>query len=261
MERIGLIAAMPLESKALLQEIKKWRRVTIARYHGAQFRIMDRDCFLITSGVGQKRAIDAASSLLEATKPQVLISFGIAGAINQDLSIGDVVISQQTCLLENGYLGELKQLAGLSRKGWIAAEEILRQARASLTPGTAITTRTTQLDLDELTYLKNPILEMETYGIAQVAEGHAIPLLSVRSISDGPQQPIPFNLENIYGEKDDLRLSSLFHLILNQPQILSKIVYLIRNSRLAANNAARAVHAILDEPSSMISTSGISNLI
>ena len=205
--------------------------------------------------------MNAASSLLEATSPQVLISYGIAGAIRKDLSIGDVVISQQTCLLENGYLGELKQLAGLSRKVWITAEEVLQQARTSLIPGTAITTRTSQLDLDELTYLKNPILEMETFGIAQVAEGHAIPLLSVRSISDSPQQPIPFNLENIYGEKDDLRLSSLFHLILKQPQILLKLSYVIRNSRIAANHAARVVQAILNESSLLIKLPETSDLL
>lgn len=252
---------MPLESKALLQEIRNWRRVKIGNYQGTHFRIVNRDCFLITSGVGRRRAMNAASSLLDATSPQVLISFGIAGAIKKDLSIGDVVIPQQTCLLENENLGELKPLAGLSRKGWIAAEEILRQAGASLSLGTAITTRTTQLDLDKFKQFNNPILEMETSGIAQVAEESAIPLLSLRSIIDGPLQPLPFNLENIYNDKDDLRLLILFYMILKQPQVLSKVSYVIRNSRIAANHAARAMLAILNEPSSIISISGISNLI
>jgi adenosylhomocysteine nucleosidase len=261
MERIGLITAMPLESRALLREIRNWRRVRIGAYKGSQFRIVDRDCFLITSGVGRRRAMNATSSLLDAISPQILISFGIAGAITDDLSIGDVVIPQQTCLLENEYLGELRTLAGLSTKGWFAAEEILRQAGASLSLGTAITTRTTQLDLEKVNQLHNPILEMETSGIAQVAEKSAIPLLSLRSISDGPLQPLPFNLENIYNEKDDLRLMKLIQMILKHPQILTKVVYMIRNSRIAANNAARTVHVILKEPSSIISFSGISNLL
>jgi adenosylhomocysteine nucleosidase len=253
MVRIGLVAAMPMESKALLQEIRKWRRVKIGNYHGAQFRLLDRDCFLITSGVGRRRAMDATSSLLNSIIPQLLISFGIAGAIGKNLSIGDVVISTQTCLVENDSVGEIKPLAGLSRQGWIAAEEILRQTSASLSPGTAITTRATPLDLDVMKQLTNPILEMETYGISQVAEGSAIPLLSLRSISDGPLQPLPFNLEDVYNDKDDLRLSKLFSMILKQPQILSKVGYVIRNSRIAANHAARAVLAILNEPSMKIS--------
>jgi hypothetical protein len=163
------------------------------------------------------------------------------------------VISTQTCLVENDSFGEIKPLAGLSRQGWIAAEEILRQTSASLSPGTAITTRATPLDLDVMKQLTNPILEMETYGISQVAEGSAIPLLSLRSISDGPLQPLPFNLEDVYNDKDDLRLSKLFSMILKQPQILSKVGYVIRNSRIAANHAARAVLAILNEPSMKIS--------
>lgn len=197
--------------------------------------------------------MDATSSLLNTTSPQLLISFGIAGAINKDLSIGDVVISLQTCLLENKFPGDLKSLAGLSSMAWLAAEEILRQVNASLNHGTAITTHTTQLDLGKLIQLNNPILEMETSGIAQVAERSAIPLLSLRSISDGPLNPLPFDMENIYNEKDDLRLLKLFQMLIKQPQILNRVPSVIRNSHIAAKYAARAVNAILREPSSIIS--------
>jgi adenosylhomocysteine nucleosidase len=255
MENIGLIAAMPLESKALHQEIKGWRRSRFGKYQGARFRMLDRDCFLITSGIGCRRAMDATSALLDATNPQLLISFGIAGAMQKDLSIGDVIIAQQTCMFEKGHLVEFRPLAGLTRTCWDATENILQQVKATLCLGTAITTRASQLNLDMMDQVSIPILEMETSGIAQIAGKNSIPLLSVRAISDGPLAPLPFILENLYDEKDDLRLVKLIRMMLKQPRTLLKSFHVLRNSQIAANHAAKAVIAILNVPSPLISES------
>jgi len=217
--------------------------------------MLDRDCFLITSGIGCRRAMDATSALLDTTNPQILISFGIAGAMQKDLSIGDVVIAQRTCLFENGHLVEFRPLAGLTRKCWDATENILQQVKATLCLGTTITTRASQLNLDMMEQVPDPILEMETSGIAHIAEKNSIPLISVRSISDGPLAPLPFNLENLYDEKDDLRLVKLIQMLLKQPRTLLQSFRVLRNSQIAANHAAKAVMAILNEPSPIISES------
>ena len=94
---------------------------------------------------------------------------------------------------------------------------------------------------DQLSGLKHPILEMETAGIAQVAAQNGIPFLCIRAISDGPRAPIPFEL-NVMMDKDaNLQIGRILMQIARHPGIILKLSGLMRNSRLAADNAAFAL--------------------
>ncbi|MFC2065065.1 hypothetical protein ACFLXB_08220 [Chloroflexota bacterium] len=254
METIGLIAAMPSESKALLRCIKKWERTSIGSFRGIRFQLMDRDCHLITSGMGLKRTIDATRALIGATNPQLLISFGIAGAVKDDLAIGDVIVAENVSSLDEGMLGQSQTLASLSKAAWGAAAQDLQTEGAHLVAGTAITTRGSQLVLQSLDKMAYPILEMETAGIAQVAAEMKIPLVSIRSVSDSPQAPIPFDLEEVLDDKYNFRIGKMLLLVLRSPQIIFQSRKMMLNSRIASDHAARAVVAALNQPSPVIST-------
>jgi adenosylhomocysteine nucleosidase len=253
METIGLIAAMPQESDALLRCIKEWKRTALGPFRGFRFQLLDRNCLLITSGMGLKRAMDATRTLLAETSPHLLVSFGIAGAVNNDLNIGDVVVAGNTCLLEKGLPGQFQSLASLSEAAWNAAAQVLRPDGARLLSGTAITTRGSQVVPHQLEKMTHPILEMETAGIAQVAAESGIPLLSIRSVSDGPRSPIPFDLEAILDDKDDLRIGTLLMMVLRRPQIIFQSRQMLQNTRKAADHAAKALVAILSQSSPVIS--------
>ena len=101
--------------------------------------------------------------------------------------------------------------------------------------------------------MAHPVLEMETVGVAQIASELGIPLVSIRSISDGPGSPIPFNLEEILDGKYNIRIGKLFMQVLRRPQMIFQAHQLMQNSRRAADNAARALFAALDQPSPIIS--------
>jgi len=253
METIGLIAAMPQESEALLRCIKEWKRIVLGRFRGVRFQLVDRNCLLVTSGMGLKRAMDATRTLLAGSSPHLLVSFGIAGAVNDDLHIGDVVVAWNTCLLDRGLTGQLQSLASLSEAAWNAAAQVLLPEGARLVVGTAITTRGSQVVPQQLEEMPHPVLEMETAGIAQVAAEIGIPLVSIRSVSDGPQSPIPFDLEAILDEKYNLRIGKLLILVLRRPQIIFQSRQMMKNSRKAADHAARALVAALSQPSPVIS--------
>lgn len=253
METIGLIAAMPQESEALLRCIKEGKRTALGPFRGVRFRLMDRNCLLVTSGMGLKRAMDGTRTLLAVTSPHLLVSFGIAGAVNDDLRIGDVVVAGNTCLLDKGLPGQFRPLASLSEAAWNAAAQVLQPDGARLVAGTAITTRGSQVVLQPLEEMAHPVLEMETAGIAQVAAEMGIPLVSIRSVSDGPQSPIPFDLEAILDEKYNLRIGKMLMMVLRSPQIIFQSRQMMQNSRIAADHAARALVAALSQPSPVIS--------
>jgi adenosylhomocysteine nucleosidase len=253
METIGLIAAMPQESDALLRCVRKWNRTELAPYRAVRFRLSDRDCLLVTAGMGLQRAVDDTCALLAAITPHLLIPFGIAGAVNDSLHIGNVVVAGITWLLDTGLPSQPQPLASLSEAAWNAAAEVLQPDGARLVAGTAITTRGSQVKPQTLENIAHPILEMETAGIAQVAAEMGIPLVSIRSVSDGPQAPIPFDLEAVIDEKYNLRIGRMLMMVLRNPRIVFQSRRIMLNSRKAADHAARAVVAALSQLSPALS--------
>ncbi len=250
---IGLIAALPQESEALLRRVEEWKPAALGSFRAFRFRLGDRDCLLITSGMGLERARDGTRALLAAARLHLLVSFGIAGAVADDLRIGDVVVASHTCLLEKGRSGPFQPLAALSKQAWDAAAQVLQPDGARLVAGTAITTRGSQVVLQPRQAMAHPVLEMETAGIAQVAAEMGVPLVSMRAISDGPQSPIPFDLEAILDESYNLRVGKLVMLVLRRPQILFTFRQMQRNSRKAADHVASVLVAALSQSSPVIS--------
>ena len=197
--------------------------------------------------------MDGTRTLLAATNPNLLVSFGIAGAVKDDLHIGDVVVAGSTWLLDMDLPGQPQPLAALSEAAWNAAAQVLQPDGARLVAGTAITTRGSQVLSQSLEKMAHPILEMETAGIADVAARVGIPLVSIRSVSDGPQAPIPFDLEAVIDEKYNLRIGKMLMMVLRNPRIVLQSRRIMLNSRKAADHAARAVVAALSQPSPAIS--------
>ena len=59
MEIIGIIAAMPQESQAVLRLIEQRNCSDLGPYRCYHFRLSDRACWLLTSGMGIVRAAQA----------------------------------------------------------------------------------------------------------------------------------------------------------------------------------------------------------
>ncbi len=245
MDTIGLIAAMTQESNALLRVIKGRQRVALGASRGHSFLLSGNTCLLVTCGMGSRRAGIAARSLVEMCSPRVLISFGIAGAVEPDLEIGDVILAEAACRLEQGVPGPISALASWSEATREAAAQALAERGRRLLIGTAVTTGGSQVSGTLLGGLSHPILEMETAGIAQVAAEKGVPLLSLRAISDGPRDPIPFELDEVMDENANLQFGRLLKAILHNPRVLVNSWRLVRNTSLAANNAALALVAAL----------------
>ena len=81
MDTIGLIAAMTQESDALVRHIKGWNRTSLGKFECKSFELYEHHCMMVTSGMGMRRASEAARELITTSAPRLLISFGIAGAV------------------------------------------------------------------------------------------------------------------------------------------------------------------------------------
>lgn len=202
---------------------------------------------LVTSGMGARRAAEAARLLLGEYTPRWLISFGIAGAVEADLEIGDVVLAEAYCRLDGGIVSSLSPLATWSETALEAAVQALagRGRRAFI--GTAITTGGSQVSFTRLVEMRHPVLEMETAGIAQVAAKNGTPLLSLRAISDGPRAPLPLDLGEIMDEDSNLKYVKLLGIVLHNPKIIYQFRQVLNSNKVAADNAVVALVAVLSK--------------
>jgi nucleoside phosphorylase len=246
MDTIGLIAAMPMESQALLKRVRGVSKIRTGALDAARFSIGSHDCVVVTSGMGMKRAEEAARWLIQELHPSSLISFGIAGAVQSDLKVGDVILAVRNSLLDGGSLTPALDLAEPSNQAWDAVLHALEDEHIRLVRGSAITTRGSQVASCPPEW-EHPILEMETAGILKAAEASQTPLLVLRSISDGPNDPIPIDLGEAMDENSNLRMGALLGMVLRQPGLLLKSGAMMKNSRLAADHAARAVLTALQQ--------------
>lgn len=245
MHTVGLVAAMPQESKALLKQVEGWKKRTISGFRVYSYPESGWDCRLIESGMGAERAADATWVLINAAKPKFLISFGIAGAVEEDLRIGDVVAAESTCMLQGNKLTAVQPLAKVSQPAWDAISAALKKEGVRLFRGTAITTRGSQWTGRHPGIPEHPVLEMETTGILHAAQESGVPLVVLRAISDGPAAPIPFDLASMMDEDYNLRIGRIIEAILRHPNILRQVLRMGKNSEIAARNAAIAVKALL----------------
>lgn len=246
---IGLIAAMAEERNALLRHIKGWKRVQVEGLRSIYFEFPDKACVLVTSGMGVQRARVATQKLIQSFSPRWLISFGIAGAVEDELQIGDVIAVRSVCQLNESTLtlDTLKPLQFWSDDGMALAKQELAIHNANLLTGTAVTTKGTQPALNMFEGMDHPILEMETAGIAQVAEENRIPLSALRAISDGPRAPLPFDLGVMMDDHANLRAGRLVMEVMRHPRIALKFSQMQRNARIAADRVAIALLALIKQ--------------
>jgi nucleoside phosphorylase len=245
MERIGIISAMPVERRAILKHSLKFERSKLGQLSCFRFSLSGRNCILVESGIGIKRAMYATSTLIATYRPGLIVSCGIAGAAEDDLRIGDVVAADKTFVLDEKGAGIHFSLHPLSDMARISAGRALEKLGARLVSGTVITTRMSNAEQSLPAGTIHPVFDMETTGIAHAASEHGIAVMGLRAVSDGPSAPLSFDIGKMTDEDYNLYISKAARMVIRNPRLLLGTFRILRNARTAATNAAAALAAAL----------------
>ena len=93
MRRIGIIGAMADEVaglKELMQDIEITRKASMEFYAGT---LEGKNVVVVQSGIGKVNAAVCTQILADDFQAEVVINTGIAGSLNNDINIGDIVVS------------------------------------------------------------------------------------------------------------------------------------------------------------------------
>ena len=227
---IGITFALPSESSDLVRQLEQRQR----RENLVLGKIDNHAVAIVHTGVGAKFCNERLEILLHTARPKFVISAGFAGAVADELRVGDLIVAEN--FSDPGLL--------------VNAERILsnrQPRRIKLFTSTSI--------LDSISE-RNEIarssgaaaVDMETGAIVAVCNAHRVPLLSLRAISDTPRNPFPAPpsvLFDIQGQRTNY--ARLFSYLLRDPAAVPRLFRFAREIARVRTTLTDAIVALVKE--------------
>jgi adenosylhomocysteine/aminodeoxyfutalosine nucleosidase len=197
MSKIAIMGAMPEEIDPLLAKVENIKKVEYAKniYYEATYK--DKEIVIAYSKIGKVFASLTATILIEKFNCDRLLFSGVAGAINPDLNIGDLIIAKalcqhdlditafghphgfvpegEVCIPTDNYLRDVAKIVA-NRNDLVLKEGIIAT-------GDQFVASVERKDFISLTFQADA-LEMEGASVAVVCDAMKIPFFILRAISD-----------------------------------------------------------------------------
>ena len=202
MKNYGIIAAMPEE----MQEIQKlMKEILTIEIYGLNFikgKINNKQVVLVEAGVGKVNAARTTQILIDKFEVDAVINVGSAGASNDELNIGDIVIGKKLVQHDfditafghpKGYISNAGQYFNSIKQLIEQMENAIQNLEDSDFKILVVTIASGDIFCTE-TKMKEKIrnkfeadaIEMEGAAIAQVCQLDNVPFIVIRGISDSP---------------------------------------------------------------------------
>ena len=194
------------------------------------------------TGIGVGNAARVLLHLLQADRPDAVLSFGYCGALSPEASVGDVVWASSVCLIEGQKVETLslpdnrelfEKLAPrfpvragtfITMKEWMRKRDIV----PFVVPGTVL-----------------PVCDMETFGLAQLCDSRKLPFLALRAVSDDADTDLLFDPWSVCDRNGIYSAARAMRFFIARPHLLSHAIGLYRSSKIASSNLAQAVAALI----------------
>lgn len=201
MKKIGLVVAMPEETEHILDKlgdvIKEHQEIG---FNIIEYCINDKNIYLINSGIGEINSAAATTILLSKFKVECIINFGIAGALKDNLRVGDLLVAKDIVHYDFDVSAFLNVPRGRyldSDTTEIACDENLIQLSDEANGSSLMRIRiasadkfvaTTKVKQELIDTFDADICEMESAGIIRVCKRAKIPALFIKTISDNADE-------------------------------------------------------------------------
>ena len=203
---IAVTFALPAESSNFIKLLNRTSR------EGAVVRgaFVDVDICVLHTGVGEQITRRRISEFLHRHSPRLLVSSGFAGALTNQLAVGDILLADN----------------------YSAPEELAKAKRLLSSSGTHVGGLFTAAAIVDSPAHRSEFArssgalaaDMETCFIAEACRQSAIPMLSLRAISDSPSAPMPAPPEVMFDiERQQTLFGTLALYVAKHPAALPKL--------------------------------------
>ncbi len=197
MSKIAIMGAMPEEIEPLLKKVENVKKIEYANnsYYEATYK--GKELVIAYSKIGKVFSSLTASTLIEKFGCQKLLFSGVAGAINPELKIGDLIIADKLCQHDLdisifghdfGYVPEGAKFVETDKALREVAKEVAKKNDLTLIEGTIATgdqfVASNERKEFIATNFQADALEMEGASVAVVCDALNVPFFILRAISD-----------------------------------------------------------------------------
>jgi adenosylhomocysteine nucleosidase len=231
-QMIAVTFALPAESADFVRLLQKTNFVAQQDARSIRGQIHGKPVAVLHTGVGEKKCRIQIESFLRQEEFTYLISAGFAGALDEQLKVGDLLLSQNFSspqLLGSAHLdvaGDAPFLGNLVTASQVTDSTSERARLAKQTGAAAV--------------------DMETKFIAAACAEHKLPMLSLRVISDTPSDPLPVPPEVLFDlEKQKTKFTRLAFYLVTHPGALGRLNKFRQQIGLARHSLTNALEKFL----------------
>lgn len=195
---IGIIGAMEEEVTILKNKLTQLSEISVAHVKFYTGILKDREVVITQSGIGKVNAAISTTLLINKFKPDNIINTGSAGALDESLNVGDVLISDDVKYHDAdatafGYeYGQVPQMpvAFQSSKPLIEkVSQVVQQQQLTAKVGLIVSGDSFIGSVEQRQKIKKAFpnamaVEMEATAIAQTCYQFNVPFVVVRAVSD-----------------------------------------------------------------------------
>jgi len=209
MSKIAIIAALPGELKPL---VRGWQQRGKNLWAG---RVGDHEAVAIAGGIGAAAAERAIERVFAEMNPDVLVSYGWAGALTCAVKPPDACVISEVVDDASG-----EHFATASADGFrlITLDRVARydEKRALATRHQAV------------------LVDMEAAAVARAAAERKIPFYCFKAVSDGYLDRLP-DFSRFISSDGELRMAALLRYVAVRPQYWAALRRLGKNSEAGAS--------------------------
>jgi len=198
---------------------------------GAREPFRSREIEILHTGVGEKVCRERLQKFLHDHQFELLISTGFAGALTDELTVGDLFLAKNFSTFDLNESGSLVSSLSIHVADLLTMPSLIESGderkKIGRSSGAAA-------------------VDMETEFIARVCAAHRVPLLSLRVITDTPRKPFPAPahiLFDIAKQRTDLvKLGAFF---LTHPNCVPQLFQFARSIARVRKSLATAIIAVV----------------
>jgi adenosylhomocysteine nucleosidase len=230
---IAVTFALPAESSDFLRHLRNQSRADRSGIRTIRGTIDDRAVEVLHTGVGERVCRQRLGKFLQDQQFNLMISAGFAGALNDQLKVGDLLLAKNFSTIElNNRRSSFSSLP-IHEADLVTVSALIDSSEKRL----EIAQTSTAAAVD-----------METEFIAGACADHGIPLLSLRVISDTLDEPFPAPTKVLFDiEQQRTNLLKLAAFFLAHPNRIPRLIRFARKIANARKILANTLVAIVRE--------------
>jgi nucleoside phosphorylase len=224
---VAVTFALPAESREFLQRLSAKSQVDRNGIRIIRGKMNDCAVEVLHTGVGEKICRERMEKFLDDEQFDCLISAGFAGALNNDLQIGDLLLAGNFSTVDLGQKCSLLSSLPIHVANLLTMPALIDSSQ----------------ERNKLARRSEAVaVDMETEFIAHACAKHGVPLLSLRVISDTPRELFPAPANVLFDiERQQTEMLKLAKYFLAHPNRIVRLVQFARRIARARKILADAL--------------------